>query len=178
MFSLTLLSLGCKFDLVNIRTACPKAVIELRYATMNNVFGKALYTSDQCLISTSTAKKLDQAIIAAATSGLQIKVFDAYRPPEVTSQMWKLAPDRHYFANPKRGSVHNKGRAVDLTLLNSNGTELDMGTHFDSLRPLSGWKAKAITIQQATNRSLLKSIMTSAGFKTISTEWWHWEDRG
>lgn len=88
--------------------------------------------------------------------------------------MWKQLPDANYVANPKKGSLHNRGGAVDLSLLGPNGKEVEMGTAFDAFTPLAWHNAEGLSEEAKKNRLLLKSVMEQCGFKALKSEWWHY----
>ena len=108
-------------------------------------------------------------------SVLGLKIFDAYRPYSVTVLFWELVRDERYVANPSKGSGHNKGIAVDLTIIDlKTGKELEMGTGFDNFTDSAHHDFKSLPDTVLANRSLLKSLMEKNGFKSLETEWWHY----
>jgi len=110
--------------------------------------------------------------------GLSLKVFDGYRPLSVQKKMWKILPDDRYVANPKKGSRHNRGMAVDLTLVDTKGNLLPMPTEFDSFSKKAHQNFQELPDDVKLNRWILKTIMEKHGFKSISTEWWHYDYKG
>jgi D-alanyl-D-alanine dipeptidase len=162
--------------LVDIKKIVPGVLLDLRYCQPDNFTRKVLYpplnTTYLCM---DAAKRLADVQQQLAVYGLGIKVFDAYRPYSVTQKMWAIVPDDRYAANPKFGSGHNRGTAVDLTLVKlQNQQELDMGTGFDDFSDTAhhGFLQLPDTVLQ--HRLLLKSVMEKAGFKPLATEWWHY----
>jgi len=151
-------------------------VIDIKYATTDNFTGKKIYSSARCFIHKNTAKKLIAANNEFKSLGYRIKVFDAYRPYSAQQILWDAAPDKSYIANPKKGSVHNKGAAVDVTLVDEQGNELPMPSNYDEMTKRSHLNYKDCDEQLIKNRELLGSIMVKHGFKRISTEWWHFDD--
>ncbi|WP_010522677.1 M15 family metallopeptidase [Aquimarina agarivorans] len=151
---------------------------DLRYATHNNFLKEKVYNCGECYTRAKTAKALIKANNFLMKKGFKIKFFDCYRPNSVQYKMWKIMPNPQYVANPKKGSIHNKGGAVDITLTDLNGKEVDMGTDFDFF----GWKAyhTNITLPKKVleNRKLLKTTMERFGFWSIRTEWWHYNLKG
>lgn len=150
-------------------------VLDLRYATPNNFVNHTIYECGRCFLRPDVANQLKEVNRKLLEKGYRIKLFDCYRPLAVQWELWEEVSDPRYVADPREGSMHNRGMAVDLTLVNENGEELDMGTDFDYF----GKKAYhshtpqlSDTIQ--SNRNLLKTSMESAGFKPITTEWWHY----
>jgi D-alanyl-D-alanine dipeptidase len=108
----------------------------------------------------------------------RIKVFDAYRPLSVQKQMWEILPDDRYVANPATGSRHNRGAAVDLTIVDSEGNEIDMGTEYDNFTEVAHPDYKNLPKEVLENRELLQKTMMKYGFKPITTEWWHFDFEG
>ena len=107
--------------------------------------------------------------------GLGLKIFDAYRPYSVTQKIWDLVKDARYAAEPKKGSRHNRGIAVDLTLINlATQEELDMGTGFDNFSDTAHHAFTRLPKAVLQNRKMLRSIMQKYGFEAQSTEWWHY----
>ena len=150
---------------------------DLRYATDNNFLKEQVYDCPECYTRAITAKALLKANKAFMEKGVRIKFFDCYRPNSVQHKMWKIKPNPQYVANPYKGSVHNKGGAVDITLEDLEGNELDMGTDFDFF----GWKAYQdnydLPKKVLENRKLLKETMEKFGFDAIRSEWWHYNLR-
>ncbi len=118
-------------NLVDIQDINPDITLDIRYATANNFLKVKLYSVPRCLLRTSVAQKLSRVQEQLQRRGLGLKVFDCYRPLSVTRKMWEALPDPRYVANPARGSRHNRGAAVDLTLIDARGNELEMPTDFD-----------------------------------------------
>ena len=105
---------------------------------------------------------------------LSLKIWDAYRPYSVTEKMWELIKDERYVADPKKGSGHNRGIAVDLTIIDrTTGKELDMGTGFDNFTDTAHQTFKNLPLEILNNRGLLKTVMEKNGFVAMETEWWH-----
>lgn len=150
--------------------------LDLRYATADNFTGRALYRRARCYLNPEAEALLRRAAELAARLGCRLRIFDAFRPAEAQWRLWAACPDPAYIADPKRGSPHSMGAAVDLTLVDAeSGRALDMGTAFDDLRPQSWHGAHGISTEAARNRTLLLGIMTSAGFDFYRNEWWHYQ---
>ena len=147
----------------------------IAYATANNFTGSPVYSRDGCYLHQDAAEALERAIKYAAGMGLRFKIFDAYRPPEAQFKLWEHTPDPNFLAHPERGSPHSRGVAVDLTLLDGSGAELDMGTEFDAFTHLSHHRCVEVSAQAQQNRLILLGIMTLAGFDFYSNEWWHYQ---
>lgn len=151
-------------------------LLSLAYATPNNFTGKPVYKADaRCFLHEEAALCLEKAANLAVVQGYKIKIFDAYRPAEVQWTLWNHTPDPDFLAPPWRGSPHGRGVAVDLTLCNSGGQELDMGTGFDAFTPLSHHGNMEISAESQRNRLILMGIMTTAGWDFYRNEWWHYQ---
>lgn len=149
--------------------------IALAYATPQNFTGRPIYKTDaKCFLHPKAAECLQKAVKIAAIQGYSIKIFDAYRPPEVQWVFWGHTPDPDFLADPRRGSPHSRGVAVDLTLC-KEGQEVDMGTSFDAFTPLSYHGNTEISAEAQHNRLLLMGIMTTAGWDFYRNEWWHYQ---
>jgi D-alanyl-D-alanine dipeptidase len=161
--------------LVDIEQVNPNILLDIRYATTDNFLNEAVYPSARCFLLEPVAMRLDSIQRELETRGLGLKIFDGYRPFSVTRKMWEILPDDRYVANPKNGSRHNRGAAVDVTLVDSTGNELEMPTVFDDFSEKAGHDFMDLPQHILTNRSLLKEIMTKYGFMPIKTEWWHYD---
>ena len=132
----------------------------------------------QCYLRKATAEALVAAQKEFVKRGYSLKLFDCYRPLSVQKKMWKILPGTHYVANPAKGSKHNRGAAVDLTLVDlATGKELDMGTPFDTFSPRAHHTYTQLPKEVLDNRKLLKEVMDKYNFKSIYSEWWHYEYR-
>jgi D-alanyl-D-alanine dipeptidase len=164
-------------NMVDPKTLIPELIYDLRYATQQNFTGKRMYPKGikSSFLRVAAAKSLKIAADSLRQYGLGIKIFDAYRPFRVTVRFWKLIKDERYVANPTKGSGHNRGIAVDLTLYElKSGAELNMGTGFDNFSDTAHHSFENLPAPIANNRFLLKRIMTQAGFNALETEWWHY----
>jgi D-alanyl-D-alanine dipeptidase len=152
-------------------------VIDLKYATADNFTKKVIYPNNICVLRKDTAKKLVAANNELMKSGYKLKVWDAYRPVYVQQIFWNLVHDSRFVADPKTGgSIHNKGCAVDVTLVDQNNNELTMPSKFDDFSTNAYRTNSKITNEAKKNLELLTKSMSDSGFKTIETEWWHFED--
>jgi len=149
-------------------------VYDLRYATENNFLKAKVYDCPECYTRVKTAKALIAANKDMMQQGYKIKFFDCYRPNSVQYKMWKIVPNPQYVANPAKGSIHNKGGAVDITLVNLEGEELDMGTDFDFFGRRAYHDNTDLPEAVLSNRRILKETMEKYGFWSIRTEWWHY----
>lgn len=163
-------------QMTDLKKKIPSLILDLRYATTNNFMHQKLYPS----ITTTWLRKPAADSLAVIQQqlkalGLGLKIFDAYRPYSVTEKMWEPVQDDRYAADPKKGSGHNRGIAVDLTLVNlKTGKDLDMGTGFDNFSDTAHHAFTQLPASVLQNRSLLKKIMEQHGFKALDTEWWHY----
>lgn len=171
---------GCKAtqtqDLVDVECAVPGVVLDIRYATTNNFTGQVLYPSSKCYLRRSTAEKLANVQSQLRPMGLGLKVYDGYRPLSVQRKMWKVYPVPGYVADPKRGSRHNRGAAVDLTLIHTNGAEVPMPSPYDSFTETAHRDSTNAAPEALANRDLLERVMVKNGFEGLPTEWWHFDD--
>lgn len=173
-------------DLVNIHTLDPSIRTDLKYATTDNFTKTILYdTLFNVYAHPVAAKKLVKAqeYLKALNPELGLLIYDAVRPLSVQKKMYRVVQNTKYaayVANPSRTGLHNYGMAIDLTICDSKGIPLDMGTPFDFFGRTAGINKEAelvaegvLTKQQVKNRELLRKVMTQAGFLTIRGEWWH-----
>ena len=155
----------------------PDFSYDLRYATTNNFMEEAVYDCPKCYIRVKTARALIAANREFMEQGFRIRFFDCYRPNSVQYKMWQIVPNSQYVANPWKGSVHNRGGAVDITLETLEGTPLDMGTGFDYFGRSAYHDNRDLPDAILANRSLLKQTMEKYGFAAVRTEWWHYNLR-
>jgi len=168
---------GQQSDFVRLKDLSPDFVYELKYATPDNFLKQAVYDCGECYLRKSTAEALVKANEAFKQLGYRIKLFDCYRPLSVQKKMWKILPGTHYVANPAKGSKHNRGAAVDLTLVDAQGKELNMGTPFDFFGKEAHHTYTQHSKEVLENRKLLKETLDKFNFKSIYSEWWHYDYR-
>jgi D-alanyl-D-alanine dipeptidase len=161
--------------LIEITAKQHNVFIDLVYASPNNLIGKPVYATAHCWLHREAEPHLRRAVEIAALARLRLKIFDAYRPPRAQEVFWQHLPDPRYVADIARGSNHSRGVALDLTLVDEAGKDLDMGTAFDAMIELSHHFNPELAPQVHRNRLWLLGIMTQAGFKRIDSEWWHYE---
>ena len=142
------------------------------YADSNNFTHTKLYDCKECQLRPRVAKALLSASSKARSKGYKLEIYDCYRPYSVQVKMFELIGDERYVAKPGKGSNHNKGCAVDLTL-SKNGKILDMGSEFDSFGEISSVGYDKLNQHQLFNRQTLQNIMTESGFEIYEHEWWH-----
>jgi zinc D-Ala-D-Ala dipeptidase len=162
--------------MVELRSISPTLDYDLRYATKNNFTKQQLYKNGKStFLRMPAANALKKVQEELAAKGYGLKIFDAYRPHSVTRKMWELIHDERYVANPSKGSGHNRGLSVDLTLVDlKTGKELDLGTGFDNFTDSAGHSFTNLPADVMQNRKLLKEVMEKHGFKPLQTEWWHY----
>ena len=149
-------------------------VTDIRYATTNNFTGSKIYDCGKCFLRSEVAKALAEAQKIFKQKGYgSIKVFDCYRPKLFQQRLWAKKPNRNYVAPPQKGSMHNRGSAVDLTLLDTHGKEIDMGTPFDTFSEKAYYNYKNLPKNILTHRQILRQVLEQVGFIGIRTEWWH-----
>ena len=161
--------------LILLQHFIPQLVIDLKYSAKNNFTGQVLYEDAAAFARLPAALALKKINTELNKTGVGLKIFDAYRPYMVTKKMWKVVHDERYTANPAKGSGHNRGAAVDVTLVKlSTGEELSMPTSFDDFSEKAHHNYTGLPDEVLHNRSLLKTTMEKFGFISLSTEWWHY----
>lgn len=163
---------------VNLKNFSSDFVFEMKYATSDNFLKESVYPCAECFLQAKTVKHLLEANNEFMAMGYRIKIYDCYRPKSIQRKMWKIVPDANYVANPKKGSIHNRGGAVDITLVDSLGVELDMGTKFDFFGEEASHNYLNLPENILKNRLLLKEIMLKNNFKSFDSEWWHYNLKG
>lgn len=166
-----------KIDLVDISKLDATILVDLKYATADNFLGDTLYTANICLLRRDVAQRLVQVQQDLKKQNLGLKIWDGYRPLSVQKKMWVKLPDPDYVANPETGSNHNRGAAVDVTLVDANGNELEMPTEFDDFSERAAAEFSDVSATARKNRQLLQTAMKKHGFEPIRSEWWHFNDR-
>lgn len=164
------------FHMTELHSLMPGIVYDLRYSTTNNFTGKKLYNQGDCtFLRRPVAEALNKVLEELKQLGYGLKIFDAYRPYGATKKMWELIKDERYVANPAKGSGHNRGISVDLTLISlSTGNEADMGTGFDNFTDTAHHAFTHLPDSVHRHRKLLRQTMEKHGFRALETEWWHY----
>lgn len=163
---------------VNLKNYSNDFVYDMKYATTDNFLKEKVYPCDECFLRVKTVKALLQANKSFLHKGYKIKIYDCYRPKAIQKKMWKIVPDANFVANPKKGSIHNRGGAVDISVVDLNGKELDMGTQFDFFGKEASHNFLELSDEIVANRKLLKDIMLQHNFKSFDSEWWHYNLNG
>src|SRR5690349_11341222 len=163
-------------ELVNLEKSVPGVVLDIRYTTTNNFTGRKIYDRARAYARKPVADALKEAQAEFAKHGVGIKVYDAYRPYKATVMFYETYHDTTYVASPYRGSRHNRGCAIDMTIIDLNtGNEIPMPTPYDSFQK-EAWPTTPVkdpVIRK--NRELLITVMENHGFKVNASEWWHFD---
>lgn len=163
-------------ELVKLNELDDSFVYDLKYASTDNFTGKKIYSHAICLIHRNTAQKLISANNDFKQLGYRIKIYDAYRPYSTQRILYDAAENKTFLADPEKGSHHNRGAAVDITLVDEKGNELPMPSKFDEFSIRSRINYYRTEKELINNRELLGRVMVKHGFKRIGNEWWHFED--
>lgn len=166
--------------LIDVRTAVPDAIVDLRYTTANNFVGVPLYPADaRCLVHESLGPGLTAAAAALRGQGYALVFWDCYRPHEVQVRMFNAVPDPAWVAKPgPYARSHEAARSVDVTLA-AAGRLVDMGTDFDDFSSrATAFATEGVSAQQQANRALLRNAMAAGGLQVYSGEWWHFDGPG
>jgi len=166
-------------ELVEIKKFIPNIKLDIRYASKNNFAKQAVYKQAKAFARLPVVEALRKVQNELNKSGLGLKIFDGYRPYSVTVKFFDIASDKSFVANPKDGSRHNRGCAIDLTLINlRTGKELEMPTPYDSFAPEAASDFNNLPPVVIQNRELLRSTMDKNGFRVLNNEWWHFDFNG
>ena len=163
-------------ELIDLKKFIPALVLDIRYATTNNFTGEKIYSIAKAYARKPVAEALKKIQADLKSRGLGIKIFDAYRPYKATVKFYEVYGDTTYVASPYKGSRHNRGCALDLTLIDlKTGKELKMPTGYDSFSK-DAWPTSPVKDPEALkNRTLLIGVMEKHGFRVNSSEWWHFD---
>jgi zinc D-Ala-D-Ala dipeptidase len=147
--------------------------IDIKYATTDNFTHSQIYDCPRCFLRPDAAEAIVKAHQNLQKKGLGLKMFDCYRPRPYQQRLWDKVPNPDYVTPPAKGSMHSRGAAVDLTIVDANGKELDMGTPYDFFGPEAHTDNTKLPQKVLDNRRLLRETLEALGFKGIRTEWWH-----
>ena len=161
-------------DLVAVSTVIPDAVIDIRYATEDNFTKTKLYPVGVCKLRRSVATRLAKAAKTLRKQGRRLLVWDCYRPTSIQDKLWKLVPDERYVANPKKGSRHSRGAAVDVGLVDKDGKPVVLPTKYDDFSE-AAHRENALKGDAGAEARRLEAAMKAAGFVGMPTEWWHFD---
>jgi D-alanyl-D-alanine dipeptidase len=166
-------------ELIEIQKAVPGIKLDIRYATKNNFMKQVMYTQPRAFARRPVVEQLKKIQAALKVKGYGLKIYDAYRPYAITVAFYKKASDKNFVADPARGSKHNRGCAVDLTLIDlKTGKEIPMPTPYDSFSPAAAPHYNKLPANVIKNRDFLIQTMHAHGFKVIYNEWWHFDFTG
>jgi len=149
-------------------------VIDIKYATKDNFVKEIIYPCGRMFLRPKAAIALAKVNAELLSKGYKLKLFDGYRPKPAQQKLWDKVPDRNYVAPPSEGSMHNRGVALDLTLADLQGKEIDMGTPYDFFGPEGHRDYQNLSKEILDHRQLLRNAMEAHGFQSIRTEWWHY----
>jgi len=159
---------------VNLKEYSSDFIYNMKYATADNFLKTKVYDCEACYLRYKTVKALIKANEKFIKKGYKIMLFDCYRPLDIQKKMWQIVSNPNYVADPKKGSIHNRGGAVDITLVDSTGVAIDMGTPFDFFGIEASHDYENLSEEVKENRRMLRKIMTRSGFRIFESEWWHY----
>ncbi|MDQ6530113.1 M15 family metallopeptidase [Flavobacterium sp. LHD-85] len=159
---------------VNLRDYSNDFVYDMKYATEDNFLKTKVYDCAECMLRLKTVKALIAANKDFLKKGYRIKLYDCYRPLDIQKKMWEIVSNPIYVADPKKGSIHNRGGAVDISLVDITGKEVDMGTSFDFFGIMASHNFKQLSKEILSKRAYLKNTMIKNGFNSFDSEWWHY----
>ena len=166
-------------QLVDVQAVEPSIGVDVRYATPNNFLHQTLYPVAKVFVRKPVAAALAAVQRELAPQHLALKLFDGYRPYRVTERMWEPIRNPDFVADPSKGSRHNRGAAVDLTLIDlTTGNELAMPTPYDDFTPRARQDFNELPAEVLANRAKLRDVMTRHGFEPLPSEWWHFDFAG
>ncbi|MFQ5822451.1 MAG: M15 family metallopeptidase [bacterium] len=165
-----------KVDLVEVVKLDSTILFDIHYATTNNFMEEKLYPVARCFLRREVAERLSHIQKALREEGLGLKIWDGYRPLSVQWKMWEKVSDPKYVADPRKGSRHNRGCAVDVTLVDAAGNELEMPTGYDDFTEKAHRNYMQLPPEVIKNRQILETAMTREGFIPLPSEWWHFDD--
>lgn len=153
-------------------------IIDMRYATTNNFVKEKMYDCNRCFLRPKVAQKIVEAHLMLQEGGHGLKMLDCFRPRPIQQKLWDKFKNPLYVTDPAKGSMHNRGAAVDLTIVDANGKQLDMGTPFDYFGKEAHHAYTNLSKEVLANRKLLLETMQAVELHPITTEWWHYSYRG
>lgn len=166
-------------QLIEIKKAIPNISLDIRYATKNNFMQQVMYKQARAFARKPVVEALKKIQAELNKKGLGLKIFDGYRPYAITVAFYKKASDKNFVANPAKGSKHNRGCAVDLTIINlKTGKEIAMATPYDSFSAAAAANYPTVSAEVKKNREFLISIMRKNHLNVLENEWWHYDFTG
>jgi zinc D-Ala-D-Ala dipeptidase len=174
-----LLVLAQTTPLVEVKSVIADAVVDLRYATPDNFMKQQVYpTGARCLLHHQALERLNKAATVLRQQGFRLLLYDCYRPRSVQFALWKAFPKPGFVADPRLGSVHSRGGAVDVSLVTADGERVEMPTPYDSFTKEAHHGYRRLPQAALDNRERLKRAMLAAGFTLNPSEWWHYDAQG
>lgn len=165
-------------EFTELTSIAPTIQLDIRYATPDNFTKAQIYDCGRCFLRHEVAVTIARIQEKLAKEGLGLKIYDCYRPAPYQQRLWDKVPNPSYVTPPSKGSMHSRGAAVDLTLVQLNtGKELDMGTPYDFFGREAHVDYTNLAQTVLNNRAKLRRLMEAEGFKGIRTEWWHFSYR-
>lgn len=165
--------------MLDIASEIPGIALDIRYATTNNFTGVVMYPEARAFARKPVVEALKNVQAELNAQGLGLKIYDAYRPYATTLKFYEVYPDTNYVAAPWKGSRHNRGCAIDLTIIElQSGAELELPTPYDDFTEKAWHKYSELSEEALKNRALLKDVMTRHGFEIFDSEWWHYDFSG
>ena len=161
-------------DFVEVASVIPDIVLDMRYATDANFTGKAVYPVARCKLRRAVVARLAKAAAVLRKQDRRLLVWDCYRPKSIQEAFWKLVPDERYVADPKKGSRHSRGAAIDVGLVDKDGNAVTLPTKFDEFSE-AAHRDHALEGDAGAEARTLEAAMTGAGFVGMPTEWWHYD---
>lgn len=166
-------------ELVEIKKAIPNIKLDIRYATKNNFMKQVMYKQARAFARKPVVEALKKIQKELNKKGYGLKIFDGYRPYAITVAFYQKASDKNFVANPAKGSKHNRGCAVDLTLINlKTGKEIPMPTPYDSFSEVAAANYEPVTPEVRKNRDFLIATMKKYNMNVLENEWWHYDFSG
>lgn len=163
-------------ELVEIKKAIPNIKLDIRYATKNNFMKQVMYKQARAFARKPVVESLKKVQKELNKKGYGLKIFDGYRPYAITVAFYQKASDKNFVANPAKGSKHNRGCAVDLTLINlKTGKEVAMATPYDSFSAAAAANYEPVTSEVRKNREFLIATMKKYNMNVLDNEWWHYD---
>ena len=159
---------------VNLKDYSKDFIYDMKYATEDNFLKAKVYDCAECFLRLKTVKALLNANKNFMEKGYKIKLYDCYRPLSIQKKMWGIVSNPEYVADPKKGSIHNRGGAVDISIVDAKGKEVDMGTPFDFFGIQASHNFTKLSKKVLLNRKFLKEVMIKNGFNSFDSEWWHY----
>lgn len=165
-----------ELELVDIKAAIPSVVLDIKYATTDNFMKEVMYKQARAFARKPVVEQLKTIQAELKKNGYGLKIYDGYRPYAVTLSFYEKASDKDFVANPKNGSKHNRGCAIDLSIINlKTGNDVPMPTPYDSFEAAAAANYKDLPVQVIKNRDFLIRTMEAHGFKVLHNEWWHFD---